>query len=103
MVKSNSALAFLVVAASFFSLNAQPVFSQSAEDVKSLKEEIKALKEGQSAIQKDLQEIKTLLRTRLAQPQAAPEFKEAVLAVDSGHVRRDNNAKLVLIEFSDYQ
>ena len=75
----------------------------SAEELKGIREEIKALKEGQATIQKDLQEIKNLLRTRQAQPQTPPQFKEAVLNIDAGNVKGDNNAKLVLIEFSDYQ
>jgi hypothetical protein len=95
------ALVFLI------SFNSQPVLSQTADEIRSLRDEIKTLKEGQNAIQKDLQEIKSLLRTRLAQPQpqppSPPEFKETVLNIDSGHARGDKSAKLVMIEFSDYQ
>lgn len=76
---------------------------QTDQELKSLREEIKALKEGQTAIQKDLQEIKNLLRTRQAQPQAPPAFKEAVVSIDAGHVKGDKDAKLVMIEFSEYQ
>lgn len=78
-------------------------FGQTSEELKSLREEIKALKEGQTAIQKDLQEIKNLLRTQRAQPQAPPVFKESVLNIDAGHVKRDKEAKLVMIDFSEYQ
>jgi len=78
------------------------VFAQTSEEMKALKEDVKGLKEGQTAIQKDLQEIKKLLQAKQAPP-APPEFKEAVLSIDGGHVKGDKNAKLVLIEFSDYQ
>ena len=78
-------------------------FGQTSEELKSLREEIKALKESQAAIQKDLQEIKNFLRTRLAQPQASPTFKEAVVSIDAGHVKGDKDAKLVMIDFSEYQ
>jgi len=78
-------------------------FGQTDEELKSLREEIKALREGQTAIQKDLQEIKNLLRTWQAQPQAPPPFKEAVVNIDAGHVKGDKNAKLVMIDFSEYQ
>ncbi len=78
-------------------------FGQTAEDLKSLREEIKALKENQKAIQKDLQEIKNLLRAQQAQPQAPPAFKEAIVNIDAGHIKGDGNAKLVMIEFSEYQ
>lgn len=75
--------------------------AQTSEEFKSLKDEIKALKEGQSAIQKDLQEIKKLLALR---PAAQPaEFKEAIINIDGAPFKADKNAKLALIEFSDYQ
>ncbi len=80
----------------------QPAFSQTAEEMKTLKEEVKSLKEGQTAIQKDLQEIKNLLRAK-QMPPAQPEFKEAVINISGGHTRGNQNAKLALIEFSDYQ
>ncbi len=79
------------------------IYAQSSDELNALKDEVKALKEGQAAIQKDLQEIKNLLRARQPQPQAPPQFKETVLSIDAGSVKGDSNAKLVLIEFSDYQ
>ena len=105
MSKRNVFFSVLVAMVLVLSFNARSVFSQTADEIKSLRDEIKALKEGQSAIQRDIQEIKNLLRTRQAQPQppSPPEFKEAVLSIDSGHARGDKNAKLVMIEFSDYQ
>ena len=78
-------------------------FGQTSEELKSLREEIKALKESQAAIQKDLQEIKNLLRAQQAQPQAPPAFKETVVSIDAGHVKGNKDAKLVMIEFSEYQ
>ena len=80
-----------------------PVFPQTSDELKALKEEIKALKEGQDTIQKDLQEIKNLLRTRQAQPQAPPEFKEAMIDIAGDPFKGVDTAKLVLIEFSEYQ
>jgi protein-disulfide isomerase len=98
-------LAVLVVIFVITLFCTQPGFSQSSEELKALKDEIKALKEGQTSIQKDLQEIKTLLRTKQAQPQAQPqpEFKETVVSIDNDPFKGDKNARLVLIEFSDYQ
>ncbi len=69
-MKKNVAFLILILMTSLIFFHAQPVFSQTADEIKSLKDEIKALKEAQIAIQKDLQEIKNLLRTRQAQPQA---------------------------------
>jgi hypothetical protein len=68
-------------------------------EIKALREEINALKEGQKAIQKDLQEIKGLLAPR----PAAPVFKEAVLSIDGKPFKGNNEAKLTLIEFSEFQ
>lgn len=79
--------------------NVQPGFSQTSEEMKTLREDIKALKDGQTAIKKELQDIKTLLRTK----QAPPEFKQIVISIEGEPVKGDENAKLVLMEFSDYQ
>ncbi len=71
----------------------------SPEEANDLKE-IEALKEGQKAIQKELQEIKSLLGTRPAPVAAPPEF---VLDIEGNPFKGDGNAKLTLIEFTDYQ
>ena len=102
-MKRLAALAVIVIMTLFFTNRG---FGQTGEELKSLREEIKALKEGQTAIQKDLQEIKSLLGTRQAQPEAPPVFpvfKEAVVSIDAGHVKGDKDANLVMIEFSEYQ
>ena len=86
-----------------FYVQAVPAQQPSAEELKGIREEIKALKEGQTAIQKELQEIKNLLRARQAQPQAPPEFKEAMIDIAGDPFKGVDTAKLVLIEFSEYQ
>lgn len=91
----------IIILLTFF-LN-QSGSGQNAEEMKAIREEIKALKEGQMAIQRELQEIKSLLRTRQAQPHASSLFKEALVNIDTGHVKGDGNAQLVMIEFSEYQ
>ena len=81
-----------------------PGFAQetSSEGVNDLKEEIEALKEGQKAIQKELQEIKSLLRARQA-PAPAPPPREVVLDLGGSPFKGDETAKLTLVEFTDYQ
>ena len=80
---------------------ARSAFSQSDED---LKKEIQSLKAGQEAIQKDLQEIKKLLAARPAAAGAAPEQAlNAIINIDGEPVKGDKNAKLTLVEFSEYQ
>ena len=89
----------MVVLAIFLHFCAQPGFAQSSEELKALKQEIEALKQGQKAIQKDLTEIKTLLRGR----RAMPPFKEALISIEGEPFKGDKDAKLALIEFSEYQ
>jgi protein-disulfide isomerase len=80
-------------------LFAQPGFSQKSKELDAVKEDIKALKEGQQVIQKDIQDIKNQLK---AKP-APAEFKETVVNVEGDPFKGSKDAKLALIEFSDYQ
>jgi CRISPR/Cas system-associated endonuclease Cas3-HD len=82
-----------------FLLSAHTGFAQSSNEISTMKEDTKALKEGQQAIQKELQEIKNQLK---AKP-APAEFKETVVNVDGDSFKGKQDAKLALIEFSDYQ
>jgi protein-disulfide isomerase len=74
-------------------------FSQSSDEVKDLRKEIESLKEGQKQMQKELEAIKALLLGR----QAPSPPQEVVLSVDGAPVLGEKNAKLTLVEFSDYQ
>lgn len=99
MRKKHVTALFSFILMSLFS--PQPGFTQSTEELKALRKEIETLKQGQSAIQKELQEIKSLLRGRVATP--PPEPQHVVLSVKDDLFKGDKNAKLTLIEFSDYQ
>ena len=78
-----------------------PGYSQSTDEITAVRKELEALKEGQTAIQKELQEIKQLLRAR---PAAAPaEPQNVVLDVADAPSKGDKQATLTLIDFSDYQ
>ncbi len=80
-------------------LFAQPGFAQKSKELDAVKEDIRALKEGQQAIQKEIQEIKNQIK-----PKPAPaEFKETVVSVDNDPYKGSSDAKLAVIEFSDYQ
>ena len=92
----------MVILTIFVLFYVQPGFSQTAKDMKALREEINALKEGQKAIQKELQEIKGLLVPKPAAP-AAPAFRETLLNIDGKPFMGSNEAKLTLIEFSEFQ
>ncbi len=94
--RPREALLALVLLAAFW---AGPGLAQSPEEFDALRRDVEALKKGQDEIQKRLDAIVSALRGR-----RAPEpFKEVVLSVDGAAVLGDPNAKVTLIEFSDYQ
>lgn len=79
----------------------RPGFTQSGGELDALRKDLEGLKAGQAVIQKDLQEIKQLLRAR---PVAAPaEPQNVVLSAEGAPFKGDPNAKLTLFDFSDYQ
>jgi len=82
-------------------LHAQPGRTQSSEELNALRKDIEGLKQGQSAIQKELQEIKSLLQSRAATP--PPEPQNVVLNLKDDPFKGEKNAKVTLVEFSDYQ
>ena len=95
--------AVLTVFLMFFFICVQPVFAKStSDDINALKKEIESLKEGQKAIQKDIQDIKKQLITKQAPP-APPEFKEAIIELGDNPFKGDKNAKVTIVEFSEYQ
>lgn len=96
-------LAVLLVMAALVSGSPQPGFSQAGDDNKALRKEVEALREGQSAIQKELQELKTLLQgARLTAPRPA-EPQNVLLSLEGAPSVGNPNAKVTLVEFSDYQ
>jgi len=89
---------------SFFLMSlfsSQPGFTQSTEELKALRKDLEEIKRGQSNIQKELQEIKTLLRGRVPAP--PPEPQNVVLEIKGDPFKGQPDAKVTLIEFSDYQ
>ena len=85
---------------------AEPPVS-SGRDIEKLQTDIEALKQGQEAIQKELAEIKDLLR---AAPQAAPQPANApsapvnaTLDLQDLPIKGSPRAELTIVEFSDYQ
>ena len=77
-------------------------FSQSADEVKSIRRDLDSVRDSLKLIQNDLETIKKLLQ----QPQQAaqpPAFKEAVLSVEGAQFLGQKNATVTVVEFSDYQ
>ncbi|HEY3124701.1 MAG TPA: hypothetical protein VGK70_11665 [Thermoanaerobaculia bacterium] len=80
-------------------LSAPLALAQQPPPTDDLKKDIEALKEGQKAIQKDLQEIKALLQ----KGQPTPPPQNVVLELGKSPFKGERTAKLTLVEFSDYQ
>ncbi len=78
---------------------AQVTPAQQPPTTAELKKEIEALSERLQSIQKDLQDIKALLRR--SQAPAAPQ--NVVLDLGNHPSVGERTAKLTLVEFSDYQ
>lgn len=98
-----AAILGVVLPAIFFMSTAAS--AQPGKQAETMRREIEALKLGQEALQKELQEIKTLLQAR-EQPPAPPppaEAIDAMVSVDGEPMRGDPSATLTLVEFSDYQ
>jgi protein-disulfide isomerase len=83
---------------------AQKRTTRTNEELKALRQEIESVKEGQAAIQKTLDEIKELLKARTvaAQPQPAPT-PQVILDIAGAPTKGDVSARVVLVDFSDYQ
>jgi len=76
-----------------------PRGGRSRTSVEELKKEIQALSQTIKAMQKDLQDIKALLQSRMP----APPPQNVLLDLDSKPSRGNATARLTLVEFSDYQ
>ena len=99
-------LVVLTALAALTFLSAHPGLAQTSEELKALSKEIEALKQGQKNIQRDLQELKTLLRARPApaQPQAAAAPGGGiVVSIDGAPFKGEKNAKVTIVEFTDFQ
>src|SRR4029453_18220968 len=76
------------------------VLAETADDLAALRKEVEALKQGQLQLQRELKEINALLRGRQA---AITDVQNVVLAIDGYPSRGSQSARLVLVEFTDYQ
>src|SRR5687768_2217706 len=82
-----------------------PGFAQSSAELNAMRKELEAIKEGQNKLQKDVQDIKALLQgARMgATPPAAVQPVNMVLTLDGDPMKGDKSAKVVVVEFTDYQ
>ena len=81
---------------------AQQRRTTQAVELRELRDEVRRLREEQEGMRKDLQEIRRLLeQARAGQPAqpARPEF----VSVDDDPSQGSADARVVIIDFSDYQ
>jgi type II secretory pathway component PulM len=74
----------------------------SSDEFKQLREDIQSLKEGQKAIRNDLQEIKKFLASR-ADDRSPVRDINTILGVGDAPFKGDKQATLTLVEFTDFQ
>lgn len=74
--------------------------AEAADDLSELKKEVEALKQGQLQLQRELKEINAQLRRRQS---PVTDVQNVVLSIDGYPSRGKPSAKLILIEFTDYQ
>ena len=105
MMPVKSVLAAAMAAVSLLLLAVPPGSAQSSEELKALRKDLEAIKQGQDQLQKDVQEIKSILRAPRAAGPPPPTVAPAnmVLTLDGDPTKGDKAARIVIVEFTDYQ
>jgi len=96
--KDSHLLLFSVVLLLICLLSPNSVSAQSSQDITSLKKQIDNLENGQQQIQKELEAIRKLLT-----PPERPIPTSLDLAPDDAPSRGQETAKIVIVEYFDYQ
>jgi peptidoglycan hydrolase CwlO-like protein len=94
-------ITLLISAIALALLTGQSGVAQRKTDLKQLEKQVESLQKGQAEMQKELKEIKSLLQA--LQQSVAPTRQEITLSVEGLPFKGDQNAKLTIVEFSDYQ
>jgi len=71
------------------------------KEIEELREQVRQLKETQNSLHQAVQEIRALLQGSGVAPNVPPA--NLTVSVDDDPFKGENHAKLILIEFSDYQ
>lgn len=103
----NKMLGILVGATFLTLLWSQPAASQPTDDLKAMQKDIEALKDAQKRVERELDAIKALLREvqspRARRRRAPRPFQPVVLSIGDDPYKGEKNAKVTIIDFSDYQ
>ena len=75
---------------------------QNQRDIDGIRKEIEKLNAGQTALQKDLGDVRDLLRRQPTTAQA-PAQREIVLSLADAPFKGNANAAVTLVEFTDYE
>ena len=81
-------------------LGSQIAVTQPQDELEAIKKEIETLKKNQANLQRELETLKKAMRGRRRAPNA---FQPVVLNVGGDPYKGNLNAKLTIIDFSDYQ
>ena len=84
-------------------LGTPPSYSASNTEVEALRREVEALKSEQIAMQKQLDELKALVKGPAAPQVQRSEIADAVLTVDGSPFLGKKDAPITLVEFFDYE
>ncbi len=77
---------------------------QPRGEIEALKKEVEALKKGQETAKKELKVIKAALQRAGAIPRREPKsVVVSVVSIDDDPFLGEKNAKVTIIDFSDYQ
>jgi hypothetical protein len=80
-----------------------PAFAQTDRECQVLKRQIESLKPEQAVIKKDLHEIRLFAQASRRPPTTAGTSQQVIVDVRGAPTKGDKSAKIVLVEFSDYQ
>ena len=74
----------------------------TSEELQSLRKDVNTIKANQAEIEKAVKELKDLARGA-GQPAPPPTPESILLGIDDDPVKGDRKARVVLVEFSDFQ